>query len=172
MLASPGREQRLAHRAALKAEIESGAGGAALPGLRWPLLTDAGAFAGPVYSVRQALAHPQKWRSGMVATFEAVPGGPRHPCCAPASKARRAAPAVATPPRLGEHTRQILAEAGFDAAQVDAFERGGRCDGLVDRLRPPRGLGGAPATASAAPPAPAERPATDGAPHDPRTEHR
>jgi len=120
------REQRLAHRAALKAEIESALAARSAEAW-WPLLTDAGVPAGPVYSVRQALAHPQVAQRGMVATFEAVPGVGRDiRVLRTGVKLDGQAPAVTSPPpRLGEHTRQILAEAGFDAAQVDAFEREG-----------------------------------------------
>ena len=40
----------------------------------WQLLNEAGVPAGPVYTVAQALAHPQIEGRGMVATFENAPG--------------------------------------------------------------------------------------------------
>lgn len=116
------RRGRLDHRAELKAAIEVAL--AERPAADWwPLLTAAGVPAGPVYSVAQALAHPQVSGRGLVATFEDAPGVGRDiRLLRTGIKLDGSAPTVAAPPpTLGQHTGQILAELGFDAAQVQAL---------------------------------------------------
>ena len=116
------RQARLDHRAELKAAIEAALTGRSAADW-WPLLTAAGVPAGPVYSVAQALAHPQIAGRGLVATFESAPGVGRDiRVLRTGIKLDGGVPSVtAPPPTLGQHTRQILAELGFDAAQVQAL---------------------------------------------------
>ena len=116
------RAARLTHRAALKAEIEAALATKAAVDW-WPLLTAAGVPAGPVYTVPQALAHPQVARRGMVATFPDAPGVGRDiQLLRTGIKLDGHAPAVSQPPpQLGQHTREILAELGCDDAQVQAL---------------------------------------------------
>ena len=52
------RHARLRNRFALKAELESALDARGAQEW-WPLLTQAGVPSGPVYTVEQALAHPQ-----------------------------------------------------------------------------------------------------------------
>lgn len=120
------RQARLENRSDLKAEIEAAL--AAHPAAHWwPMLTAAGVPAGPVYDVAQALAHPQVAGRGMVATFADVPGVGRDIRVLRAGvKFDGAALAVdSPPPTLGQHTREILAELGYDDAAMAALHTEG-----------------------------------------------
>lgn len=120
------RQARLEHRAALKAEIEA-ALACRTAEAWWPLLTEAGVPAGPVYTVAQALTHPQIAQRGLLATFADAPGVGRDVrVLRTGIKLDGAAPSVdAPPPTLGQHTEAILAELGYDEAQVRALRQEG-----------------------------------------------
>ena len=120
------RQARLEHRAALKAEIEAALARRTAEAW-WPLLTEAGVPAGPVYTVAQALTHPQIAQRGLLATFADAPGVGRDVrVLRTGIKLDGAAPSVdAPPPTLGQHTDAILAELGYDEAQVRALRQEG-----------------------------------------------
>lgn len=120
------RQARLEHRAALKAEIEAALARRTAEAW-WPLLTEAGVPAGPVYTVAQALTHPQIAQRGLLATFAGAPGAGRDVrVLRTGIKLDGAAPSVdAPPPTLGQHTEAILAELGYDEAQVRALRQEG-----------------------------------------------
>lgn len=117
------RQARLQHRAELTRELEAElAKGSANEW--WQRLNEAGVPAGPVLSVPEALAHPQVATRGMVGTFPAAPGVERDiRLVRTGFKVNGAAPAVDTPPpELGQHTRDILAQLGYDDAEIESLK--------------------------------------------------
>ena len=81
----------------------------------------AGVPAGPVHTIGEALRHPQTLARGMVVDLVHPEAGatkalgcPIHFSATPASVTRPA-------PMLGEHTREVLAEYGYDQARIDRF---------------------------------------------------
>lgn len=119
-------EERLAHRAALNAEIEAAL--AAHPASHWwPLLTQAGVPAGPVLSVQEALAHPQVAHRGLVAHYEPLPGMEREiRVVRTGLHIDGHAPSVSgPPPQLGQHTLSVLDELGLSAEQIEELRRQG-----------------------------------------------
>ena len=84
-------------------------------------LAAAGVPVGPVHSLGEALAHPQTLARGMVVdlvhpqagAIKAI-GCPLHFSATPTQITRPA-------PLLGEHTREVLADYGYDDAAIDAL---------------------------------------------------
>ena len=118
------RESRKRHRDALKVELEATLGTRNCAD--WEtLLNQIGVPAGAVLSVPQALALPQVQHRQLLKTFEQVSGmdGPLT-VARTGFKMSSGDPDVDTPPpRLGEHTDQILAAAGYSEAEVAELRR-------------------------------------------------
>jgi crotonobetainyl-CoA:carnitine CoA-transferase CaiB-like acyl-CoA transferase len=112
--------QRLQNREALTACLN-----AALAGhtrAEWEArLSAAGVPVGPVQSVGEALSHPQSRAMDMVVDADTADGGRRPMIGLPLHFSGRNAPATTAAPRLGEHTRAVLAEFGFATAEIDAL---------------------------------------------------
>ena len=82
------------------------------------VLAKAGVPAGRINTVDQALAHPQVVARGMVAETEHATAGTVRTVASPV-KLSASPPQVRTaPPRHGEHTDDILAALGVDAARI------------------------------------------------------
>ncbi|WP_295524109.1 CoA transferase [uncultured Pseudacidovorax sp.] len=113
------RQGRLQHRAELKALLEA-ALAARTTEAWWPLLNQAGVPAGPVYTVGEALAHPQVAGRGMIGRFDDVPGVGRDiRVVRTGFKIDGQAPRVDTPPpTLGQHSSEILASLGYSAGEI------------------------------------------------------
>jgi CoA:oxalate CoA-transferase len=113
------RQGRLQNRYELKALLEDAMVSKSAEEW-WALLSAQGVPAGPVYSVPQALAHPQIAERGMLATFKDAPGVGRDiRVVRTGFKLNGEAPKVdAPPPTLGQHTDILLTELGYTAEQI------------------------------------------------------
>ncbi|MFA3916321.1 CaiB/BaiF CoA transferase family protein [Ruegeria hyattellae] len=117
------RKNRLANRAALSADLEAAFAAASTED--WvQRLTARGVPAGPVWSVPEALTHPQLASRGLLQTHQI--GGQDLQLVGIGAKLDGAAPRVNTPPpTLGAHTREILTELGYDPGQISALQKEG-----------------------------------------------
>ncbi len=107
---------RSTHRDALNAELEKTT--RTNTTAHWvAALNEAGVPSGPIYTVDQMFADPQVQHLGIATKLN---GGNRETSYVgqPIGLSRTPARIVSHPPELGQHTDEILAEMGYDAAKI------------------------------------------------------
>lgn len=82
-------------------------------------LDEAGVPAGPIYRYDEALAAPQTVARGLVSTVEHPAAGPHKLVSTPIHLSRTPPGAPSAAPLLGQHTREVLLDAGLSDADVD-----------------------------------------------------
>ncbi len=120
------REDRKAHRHALRAELETTL--VTRPAAHWvQALAAQGIPAGPVLTVPQILAHPQVADRGLIAHFDTAPGLERPiDVVSTGFRIDGVRPSVATPPpALGQHSADILEDLGYTGADIYRMAREG-----------------------------------------------
>jgi len=86
----------------------------------WQTAFDAaGVPAGPVHTIGEALSHPQTLARGMVVETVHPQAGPTRGVGCPIHFSATPTPASTAAPLLGQHTRDLLREAGYGDAQID-----------------------------------------------------
>lgn len=89
------------------------------------LLNEVGVPAGPVYTVPQMFEDPQVRHLGVAREVEAWQGGQRTLITQPVVLERTPADLARTAPGWGEHTDEVLAEAGYDEQAIARFREAG-----------------------------------------------
>ncbi|MFC4562013.1 CaiB/BaiF CoA transferase family protein [Nocardiopsis mangrovi] len=121
-----GREDRKAHREELRAELEAGL--ASRTALEWEeRLSAVGVPAARVLDVPDVLGLDQVAERELVHDLD-FPGHPERTLRVLGSGVRvdgRPAEPASPPPRLGEHTREVLAQLGLHDDEIDALHKDG-----------------------------------------------
>ena len=86
-----------------------------------------GVAAGPVLSLDEVFEDPQVVHNQAVRTRTHPAAGPMREARPAARFSVTAAPEMPLAPVLGEHTTEVLAEIGYDAARIDALRAAGAC---------------------------------------------
>jgi len=96
----------------------------------------AGVPVGPVHSMGEALSHPQTLARGMVVELEHPQAGATRALGCPVHFSATPTAITRPAPLLGEHTRELLREHGYDDAQIDRFVADGVVETAAGALRP------------------------------------
>jgi len=111
---------RMANLTALVDEMESVL--STRPSREWIAAFDAaGVPAGPVHSIGEALEHPQVAAREMVVELEHPRAGRTRALGFPIALSETPARVTRPAPTLGQHTREVLADAGYSDAEIDAL---------------------------------------------------
>jgi crotonobetainyl-CoA:carnitine CoA-transferase CaiB-like acyl-CoA transferase len=90
------------------------------PGAEWvEKLNAAGVPCGPIYSMDQVFADPQVEHLGIVQSLDKL-----RVVGQPMTLGRTPSRLVAKPPGRGEHTSEVLREAGFSEAEIESLRKG------------------------------------------------
>ncbi len=82
------------------------------------LMNEAGCPCGPVNTIDQTFADPQVQHLGMAAEIDTLPFGQTQMVAQPISMSRTNTSMAAHPPDRGEHTDEVLTEAGYSTEQI------------------------------------------------------
>ena len=115
---------RVLHRARLNADLATVF--TAQKVAHWvQLLNDAGVPSGPVYTVPEVFEDPQIQHLGVVKEIRTTEGIPVRVISQPVRLSRTPAGVTSAAPGWGEHTDEILREAGFDEAEISRLHAAG-----------------------------------------------
>jgi crotonobetainyl-CoA:carnitine CoA-transferase CaiB-like acyl-CoA transferase len=120
------RENRKKNRGALTVELESALRASSAD--EWEMILNRiGVPAGRVLTVPEALENQQIKHRNLLQTFDAVPGIDRSITLTRAGfKLSGADPAVVSPPpRLGEHTEEVLRDVGYSETDIASLRAAG-----------------------------------------------
>ena len=98
----------------------------------------AGVPVGPVHSIGEALTHPQTIAREMVVPLTHPQAGATRALGCPIHFSRTPTRITRPAPMLGQHTRALLREYGYDDAQVNALVAEGVVESVDDEAAPPR----------------------------------
>jgi formyl-CoA transferase len=116
-------KDRSKNRKAVNAEIDRYLGGKT--SVEWvEILNQAGVPCGPIYSVDQVFADPQVQHLGLDWSIETGDDrGALHVVGEPMTLSRTPTGLAAPPPRLGQHTDEVLMEFGFTAGEIEQLRK-------------------------------------------------